>query len=359
MILRKHTLTEQVKEHILREIVSGRFSPGGRLTSVRALSRELRVSHVCAARAVAELVRDGVLTAKNGSGTFLSGRLPHELKPEGRPGTLRKLYVFHQHQQSSSGYHKEVLNRLMEAAKTRSWQIQARLFTPAAYENALADPDLEGIVLGTVPKNAAYPAGRVVHYGMEPYPDGIPSVTPDNYAAGCSAARLLLEKGWRNLFFISGFSRTGSAGTLRNLNFIERYRGLNDTYRMTNPHDVPLLYWSIDNPCREDVTALIRRIGNREFREYPVFVVGNRIMACEIHSFISKHRLRVPGDIGLLSFIRRGSTDMRVPIDTLDFEHSQFAEQLTAFFDAWDRGLGVPSRVLLPMHYLPEGSLPG
>ena len=62
----------QLMDQIRQGVARGRLRPGGRLPSVRVLSRELVVNPNTVARAYTELEREGVLNTRQGLGVFVA-----------------------------------------------------------------------------------------------------------------------------------------------------------------------------------------------------------------------------------------------------------------------------------------------
>jgi GntR family transcriptional regulator len=67
-------LYEQARETIRERISGGVYAPGDRLPSESALASELGIHRLTARRALEELVREGIVVARKGSGTFVSPR---------------------------------------------------------------------------------------------------------------------------------------------------------------------------------------------------------------------------------------------------------------------------------------------
>ena len=65
-------LFRQIEIWLRDDIVSGGLPPSTRLPSSRALASELGVSRITVANAYAELDRDGLITSRTGSGTFVA-----------------------------------------------------------------------------------------------------------------------------------------------------------------------------------------------------------------------------------------------------------------------------------------------
>lgn len=64
-------LYQQITETLRRKIAGGALPAGTRLPSSRQLARDLRVSRITVITAYAELEADGVIEARNGSGTYV------------------------------------------------------------------------------------------------------------------------------------------------------------------------------------------------------------------------------------------------------------------------------------------------
>src|SRR5688572_13395940 len=60
-----------LKRRIVADLHLGRLKPGGRLPSLRTIARELNVSIRSAARAYANLEREGLVTVRGRSGIYL------------------------------------------------------------------------------------------------------------------------------------------------------------------------------------------------------------------------------------------------------------------------------------------------
>src|SRR5262245_16350649 len=72
-------LQQQVYASIRRGIFDGVLAPGGRLPSSRALAQELCVSRTTTLLAYEQLLAEGYLAARHGSGTFVAEDLPDDL----------------------------------------------------------------------------------------------------------------------------------------------------------------------------------------------------------------------------------------------------------------------------------------
>ncbi len=77
-------LQQQIYQGVRRAILDGVLPPGARLPSSRTLARELDVSRTTTLLAFEQLLAEGYLTARRGTGTFVARELPDDL-PKTRP----------------------------------------------------------------------------------------------------------------------------------------------------------------------------------------------------------------------------------------------------------------------------------
>ncbi len=74
----REPLQAQIYACIRRAILDGVLGPGARLPSSRALADDLGISRTTTVLAFDQLAAEGYLTAKSGSGTFVTGELPDD-----------------------------------------------------------------------------------------------------------------------------------------------------------------------------------------------------------------------------------------------------------------------------------------
>lgn len=80
-------LYDQVRQAIRDQITSGKLQPGQRLPPMRQLCSELNIAYATVARAIRQLVEEGVLDAKTGRGTSVALRRTARLQTIGLLGT--------------------------------------------------------------------------------------------------------------------------------------------------------------------------------------------------------------------------------------------------------------------------------
>lgn len=65
-------LYAQIQEYIAERILSGQLTPESKIPSERDLSEELEVSRMTIRKAITELVNEGLLERRHGSGTYVA-----------------------------------------------------------------------------------------------------------------------------------------------------------------------------------------------------------------------------------------------------------------------------------------------
>ena len=83
---------QQIVEQICRLVAVGDWGPGQEIPSIRALAASTRVSVITVKRAYLELEHQGVLTTRQGRGTFVSEnvRLQQDLREKELDGHLAR-----------------------------------------------------------------------------------------------------------------------------------------------------------------------------------------------------------------------------------------------------------------------------
>ena len=82
-----HPIHRQIYDGLRRAILEARLSPGQRVPSTRALAEDLGVSRLPVLTAYDQLLHEGYLEGRTGSGTFVSAAIPDDLlTPPSSPG---------------------------------------------------------------------------------------------------------------------------------------------------------------------------------------------------------------------------------------------------------------------------------
>src|SRR3954471_8617882 len=69
----------QIYDGLRRAILDGRLRPGQRVPSTRSLAADLGVSRLPVLNAYEQLLHEGYLVGRTGSGTFVTGNIPDHL----------------------------------------------------------------------------------------------------------------------------------------------------------------------------------------------------------------------------------------------------------------------------------------
>src|SRR5262245_26898449 len=78
-------LQRQIYQGVRREILDGVLAPGTRLPSSRTLAEDLQVSRTTTLLAYEQLIAEGYLASRHGSGTFVANQLPDDLPRQALP----------------------------------------------------------------------------------------------------------------------------------------------------------------------------------------------------------------------------------------------------------------------------------
>jgi GntR family transcriptional regulator len=65
-------LYEQIKKHIIEQILNGKLPPGYMLPSIRALAKELKISVITVKKAYDDLEAGGYIITSHGKGSFVA-----------------------------------------------------------------------------------------------------------------------------------------------------------------------------------------------------------------------------------------------------------------------------------------------
>jgi GntR family transcriptional regulator len=77
-------LYRQISDQIRRLILTGELAPGAPLPSIRELAQQLTASIITVRRAYWELEREGLITTRQGLGTFVARLAPEALRRAAR-----------------------------------------------------------------------------------------------------------------------------------------------------------------------------------------------------------------------------------------------------------------------------------
>jgi GntR family transcriptional regulator of arabinose operon len=204
---------ERVKQSLIREIESGRWSAGEVMPSEAQLLQRFNVSRPTLVRSLQDLVREGYLFRRQGKGTFVAERVSRS----GNGSSQRSLPIFNSRDTAvQAGSPSEVLLRLLRGAQSvlgpAHVDLAIRYVSGDGVDEETSgylDKNEPGVALVVEPsfckplREELLRRGWTVWAVNEPWPEGN-SVRIDQQRAGYLAARYLLEKGCRRVALLNG-----------------------------------------------------------------------------------------------------------------------------------------------------------
>lgn len=202
------TLTSQVREILLEEILSGHWRVGERLPSVAQLARQSGLSRWPIQEAFDLLAREGYLSKSERSGTFLQSMEPEGRKPKGIIG-VAMLLTEEQGTWGTAPYSEYRLARVMAVAESRQFSIEVKYL---ADDDDWSKIDVAGkhfrpAVLGVLSLyRFAHPASRVLADDRLPFVHlggyvgyCSPTVAGDTFSGFYHITRRVIESGHKNI----------------------------------------------------------------------------------------------------------------------------------------------------------------
>ena len=204
---------EQVKRSLVKEIQTGRWSPGSPFPSESQLLQRYKVSRPTLIRSLQEMVRDGYLYREQGRGTFVAD-------PSKKPGAETVAVFISKDVAGLSGDAREVQLRIISGVQAALGQGRQAMTVRQAEPNKI-DTDTKWFLEQTKPGTALViepsfnpmlirdlrDRGWNTWAINEPCP-GCNSVYIDQDAAGYLATKHLLDQGCRNVALLNGPANT-------------------------------------------------------------------------------------------------------------------------------------------------------
>lgn len=204
---------EQVKRSLVKEIQTGRWSPGSPFPSESQLLQRYKVSRPTLIRSLQEMVRDGYLYREQGRGTFVAD-------PSKKPGADTVAVFISNDVAALSGDAREVQLRIINGIQSALGQGHQAMTVRQAEPNVI-DPDTKWFLEQTLPGTALViepsfnptlirdlqDRGWNTWALNEPCP-GCHSVYIDQDAAGYLAAKYLVDKGCKRIALLNGPQNT-------------------------------------------------------------------------------------------------------------------------------------------------------
>lgn len=297
---------ELLSEWIRKRIRSGEFKDGDKLLSENELARRFGISRQTVRQAVGTLVNEGLLTRRQGSGTYVSYRRE---APRGRSRNIGVVttyldsYVFpdiiHGMEQvlSAAGYQMQLgitYNRVQNEGNVLASMLESPVdgLIVEPTKSAFPNPNLrlyEQIVRNKIP---------VIFFNGSYTSLNLPYVSADDYAAGRMATRFLTDRGHRRLFGI--FKSDDIQGHFRFSGFINSIQEAGLVY------DDGDVLWYVTEDLKQLFSPGNDRYLLERLRGHSAVVCYNDEVACMLHETLRRNRLSVPEDFSLISFDNSG-----------------------------------------------------
>jgi len=104
-------LYQQVYDQFREMILDKRLRPGDRLPSTRRLSAGIAVSRTVITLSFEQLILEGYLVGKTGSGTFVAGTIPDHLTLTGKLGSIHSKSAGRHFELAKDVLPKEIMSR--------------------------------------------------------------------------------------------------------------------------------------------------------------------------------------------------------------------------------------------------------
>lgn len=310
-------LTDQIHQHLSRRIKDGAWQPDDRLPSERALAEEFGVCRVTVARAVNQMVREGTLRRRRGSGTFVT-RKPDTPQPATSDiGLLipfsRDNYVSHivkgvSETMSEAGFHL-LFHDTMGDWRRESRQLQRLRGRAAGCIVFPAEPTQNGEMYASLAADGV-PVVFVDRYSPTFNGDW---VVTDNYNAAREAVDRLIAGGRRRIAHITTGETFSTAAQDRRLGYCQALLNAGlpvrpDDVRIVTPpvhpedRDASVEYAQgvVDVPPL-NARAVVRALLARKEPPDAIFCVNDWTTIACLHALFQEG-VHVPGDVSVAGF---------------------------------------------------------
>lgn len=302
-------------EEILKWVKSGRFTPGQRLPSERAMAKELRMNHLTIRRGLAELASKGIIQKRRNVGNFVA------TKPLLETAVVLQRYVLSQ--SSPHPFFSQAVAGVQEVLGERSPAALILSYRPEhLWEDigpALIARRIRGIVLAPGADAKIEDVQRIRDAGIEVVlikpnigllPLRLVSVEVDVPGAIAEVLDGILARGHRRIVIVQYLKAQQRAAYREIMQGVFRRYGMSDDDSMYL--DIPSSDNSID-------FSVMNRIFDRKGKDSPTAVlVYDEFMASALFRICYERDIRVPADISIASVLDSAPNLHPVPLTAAD-----------------------------------------
>ncbi|MBN2600505.1 MAG: GntR family transcriptional regulator [Candidatus Marinimicrobia bacterium] len=312
-------LYQQLADDIRHRINSGELAIGDKIGSQQELTRIYNVSPITVKKAIADLIRDGVLFSRVGKGIYVASakKVVDYSKTQTIGFVLRDL---------NSPFFSRILESVERTASENKFNLLLANSTnqPEIEDNQIRhflNMGVSGIVIASMSHHySATPLIRQLN--NENYPvvvvsyindDDVCFIGTDHEKGGYFATEHLIKCGYKRIGYING-EEGNLVGELRKIGY---HRALEDYKIQPNENDVYRLKHRGETYDYESGYEIGEQFITQMDRAEALFIY-NDLVALGFQRAVMDHGLKVPEDVAIVGFddIKRGIT-APVPLTTI------------------------------------------
>lgn len=289
----------RIQKHIEQLIAQRRVCEGERIPSEREIARQFGVSQMTVNRAIQELVREGVLVRRVGSGTYVRRRQPSVR--EATRATVVMVPPFADHLEEDT-YLRWPFHAFRDRAIKDSYALVVEPASHEGYEEVVQRHPAAGFIF-LIPDEEGYDTLYRLFVRGVPFvvlgaswkDAPFPCVDSDNIGGARMAMAYLFRLGHKRIAYVNG---KDSATNCRDR--LQGYLQTMDAQGIAVEEDWvvrPRSNWKLSEEARRQLTSLLLR----RDAITALFCAGY-YLTLDVLGLIRTLRLRVPEDVSIISF---------------------------------------------------------
>lgn len=319
------TLYQSVYEGIQKWVNSGKYQENASIPSERNLCDHFKVSRLTVRRAIDELINDGILYRRPGSGTYVGAYNPREKfytgKNRGKALRLVHLVIGYSEESFGDELISQVLMGVEKGAKNCGFELSFASFdaqgkNDAELKHSIDELGVDGVILqGKITRDIALRIQKIIPAVVVsnifiPYKkikkiSGINAVMANDFEIGLSAAEYFAEKGHTYVGMIGTDPDTGHFGyERRELGF---RAGIELAGLKTDKEN-----WFVYSRPSVPLEELIEKVFTKKSRPTALFAYGDHLAVNTMRG-LYEIGLRVPDDISIVGVNDLNIAKMAMP----------------------------------------------